>query len=270
MPNLIKPAVLCCKELIVPRAIATTLFIAGFCCLSIPAQADVIVSTSLTLNGLTISPASGSLNIISPVTASAFATAQDSLGGFDQQFNTVNDSTTSATATTGLANASASASAPALTAGGNSAVNIPEITASASSGGNGGPGSLIGSFEITGTIGTVIVRLSAPITAHQSLLTNGGGVSATSSVTFDLLLPDISGSPELFYTNSPTIGPNSNVVSNYSNTLSTSVMLQADTPYQFIADVDAESSGLSIVPEPSLDALTALVFAIVLVLRRAN
>lgn len=245
----------------------SALAVAGLC-LTLPLQADVIVSSSISLNGLSITPMSGSVMFIPPLAASAFAEAEDSLGGFDQQFNTANDSATSATAATTLASANTTASAPLLTASATSGVNIAGITASASSGANGGPGSFIGVFEITGAAGMVHVNFSAPLTGTQYLTTNGGGQTASSEITFYLLLPDISSSPELFYDNPLTIGPDSTSVSPLSQTLSASVMLQTNTQYNLIVDVDAESSGLNITPEPSLFTLTALGLLGVFVARR--
>jgi hypothetical protein len=227
-----------------------------FC--SIVIQADVIVSTSLSLAGLAITPASGSVQLQTPFSASAFAQAQDSLGGSSQQFNTINDGATSASASTSLGNANAAASVPGLTATASSGVNIPEISASATATANGGPGSLMGSFEIVGTSGPVSVDFAASLSGNQSLLTDGGGESAKSEIAFSLLLPDVSSSPLLFYDNSLSIGPDSFLISPYGNTLSDSVVLQANTPYLLIGNVDSESSGLNVVPEPSLAVLTAL------------
>jgi len=250
------------------RIIASALAAAGLW-LAIPLKADVIVSSSINLTGLSISPASGSVSIISPFAASAFAQAQDSLGGFANQFNTVNDTATSASAATSLASGSAAASVPGLTASAASGVNISHVTASASGSGNGGPGSLAGLSEITGTTGMVNVTLSAPLTGNQSLTTNDGGQTASSEIIFSLLLPDIdSSNPELFYDNPLTIGPNSTLVSPLSTTLTTSVSLMANTQYTLIVDVDAESSGLNIVPEPSLFVITALGLIGLSVLRR--
>jgi len=231
-------------------------------------RADAIVNNSLSLSGLQITPASGSVQLQAGFAASAFAEAEDSLGGFSQQFTTVNDGATSASAATTLANASAAASVPGLTASTSGGVNIPEINAFAESTANGGPGSLIGSFEIVGTSGAVSVQFAAPLMGSQSLSTIGGGRFATSEIAFNLLLPAVSSSPLLVYDNPLSIGPNSTLNFTYSNTLTASVMLQADTPYLLIAEVDPDSSGLNSTPEPSLFALTALGLCVLLVARR--
>jgi hypothetical protein len=221
-------------------------------------RADVIVSTSLSLTGLQISPSSGTLQILSPLTASAFAQAQDSLGGLDQQFNSVDDGTTSASALTLLASASGAASAPLLHANAGSGVNISGLEAAASSVGRG---SLQGSFEITGATAPVNVQFQAMLQGDQSLSTPGTGQSATSEVIFTLILPDLPNQPLLFFDNPLTIGANDSGSNTTSPTLTASVTLQPNTEYSLITEVDAESSGQNAIPEPSslLLLLTVLV-----------
>ena len=58
----------------------------------------MIVNTQLGLTELQIAPTTGTLEILSPVTAFTFAQALDSLGGSDAQSNSVQDSATSANA----------------------------------------------------------------------------------------------------------------------------------------------------------------------------
>lgn len=230
-------------------------------------RADVIVSTGISLNNLQILPATGSLVVLPGVLASASAQAQDSLGGNDAHSNTVIDDATSANAVTALANANAAASAMALTASAVSGVTIPQITAFASSGANGAPfGSLFGQFEIVGTTGPVSVQLKALLDYTQSLSTTGGGISASSEVIFNVLLPDVNGSPVLFFDNLLTIGPHDSMSTMGTPALSAFVTLDPGTTYNFIAEVDSESSGLSQVPEPSslFLVLTAFVFSALL------
>jgi hypothetical protein len=213
------------------------------------ARADVVVTTAISLNQLQILPANGSLVILPGVSATASAQAQDSLGGNAGESNTAFDDSTSANALTALANANAAASALALTANAASGANIPQITAFASSGANGGPfGSLFGQFEIVGTTGPVLVQLQALLDYNQSLSATGAGLSASSEVIFNLLLPDLSGDPVLFFDNLLTIGPHDSQGTAGSPTLSAFVMLDPDTIYTFIAEVDSESFGLSQVP----------------------
>jgi hypothetical protein len=110
-------------------------------------------------------------------------------------------------------------------------VHIPQITAFGSSGANGDPfGSLFGQFEIVGTTGPVSVQLKALLDYSQSLSTTGYGLSAFSEVVFNLLLPDVSGDPLLFFDNPLTIGPNAFKAAAGFPVLSTFVTLQPDTP----------------------------------------
>jgi len=233
-------------------------------------SADVMVSSTMDLNGLDlVFPSGYTLSFASGVLATASASAQDSLGGNDAQFNFMLNGSTSASAGTALASAVATAdssSLPSLTASAQSGVNIPDgLMAFASSSANGNPfGSLSGSFEIDGPSGTVSVTLEAMLQYSQFLQTMDGGVFATSDVNFSLLLPDVNSSPLLFFDNPLTIGPNSTVAPSGAPTPMTSVMLNADTPYSFVANVDAESSGLN-APEPSSLLLCLTVFALLTV-----
>jgi len=246
----------------------------GFALLLSPAaaRAEVDVTTSMKLIQLQIlAPGGYTLSFPGGVVATASASAQDSLGGNDANFDFVSNGSTSVSAVTALANAMAdadSSSLPMLTASAQSGVHIPDGTiASASSSANGNPfGSLNGSFEIDGAAGTISVMLEAMLQYSQSLKTVDGGQFATSDVNFSLLLPDIdSSSPLLFFDNLLIIGPNSMAAQSGTPTLMDTVMLQANTPYSFIANVDAESSGLN-VPEPSSPVLFLTVFVLVAIL----
>lgn len=150
------------------------------------AMADVVVQSSLNFSNLQIVPSSGLLQILSPVTASANAQAQDDISGMDSQFNQINDAATSAAAATAFASASAAASSVLLTANAASGVNIPGITSFASSTGQGGLGvdfGGTGQFEIlSATNAMVNTSFSAQITVNQSLKTTDGGQSASSEV----------------------------------------------------------------------------------------
>jgi hypothetical protein len=241
------------------RATLTIVLGVAFWLHPIPVRADVVVSTSVDLTQIQIVPASGSVEFLSPGTAQVFAQAQDSLGGLDQNFDSVSDSSTTLSVSTAVANAGGTASFPTLSAVATSGVILPNIAAFASSSSNGSfPGSLSGSFEIIGTAGPVSVQFKAPLVIDQSLSTHEGGISASSETIFNLVSPDINnGSPLLFFDNPLTIGPNTSTSFTQSPTLTDSVTLQPDTPYFLIAGVDAESSGLS-APEPSFLVIFAL------------
>jgi hypothetical protein len=255
------------------RAIGLLVFSIALGFFSTAARADVFVATSLDVPSFGISPSIGSVMLLSPFTASANAEAQDDLSGFNFQFNQANDTSTSSTsAATAFASASAAASTASdavgsLSASASSGINIPGATSSfASSTGQGGLGGDFGGtglFEILSTSNTSVdVTFSATLSGSQTLTTDAYGDFATSEIVFNLVLPDI-GSTVLFLDNPLSIGPSATLVSSYSNTLTNTVSLQTNTDYTFIAEADAESSGLN-VPEPSALFLTAFVSLAVL------
>jgi hypothetical protein len=231
-------------------------------------RADVVVTTELDLNAFQIIPDSGTLNILSPTTAFVFGQALDSSGGFDQETNSVNDSATSTNASTTVASASGAASAPALTGSVTANINLPnDFNGFANS---EGQALLSGSFEITGTANPVNVTFNALLNIDQSLETTGGGQSATSETTFTLLLPDLSGDPVLFSDVPNSIGPDSVTSTSTDPTLTTSMLLEPDTPYSFVASLDAEADGVNITPEPSSLGMALTLVGLLTVLSRTR
>ncbi len=240
------------------------------------AHADVVVATSLNLTQLQILPSAGSLLVLSPFTASANTQAQDDLSGVSSDFQQMDDGATSASAGTAFASASASASAPALAGGAASGVNITGATAFASSTGQGGLGEDFGGtgeFEIVDSSNpnptNVSVTFNAFLSGLQSLFTDAQGQFATSEIVFNLLLPDI-GSDALFLDNPLSIGTNSSLLSPLDTMLTTTLTLQTNTEYALIAEVDAESSGLNITPEPSFFSGSVVIVCSALLVRRAR
>jgi hypothetical protein len=235
-------------------------------------HASVIVNSSLSLTHLQISPSAGSVQFLSPFNASAFTQVFDSLGGFDQQYNSVDDGATSAASATALVSATAAASAPALTASTTANLFIPQITASAGSNPGSPYGLLQGYFQIVGTTGPVTVQLNATLNENQFVSTTGYGLSATSEAIFNLLLPDIIDSPVLFFDDPLSIGTNASTADSSSPTLTASVTLQAGTPYYLIANADTDFHGSSMTPEPAswLLLLTGSIFCGLSALRRES
>ena len=164
---------------------------------SAPAWADAVVNSFLNLTQLTISPSSGWLVILPPVTTSVFAQALDSPGGFDQESGSA-----SASAATLFANGSVTAQSGtgALRPMSSFPISFNDFASSE------GQALLFGMFEITGTTGSVMT-LSASFTGDQPLMTEGTGVSASSETIFPLTLPDISSLPFLSFDSPPSIGP---------------------------------------------------------------
>jgi hypothetical protein len=125
-------------------------------------------------------------------------------------------------------------------------VSIPSLAASAS---GTGRGRLEGAFQITGATGPVSLHISAILSGDQYLFTDPYGIFASSEIIFSLLLAGQSG-PTLSADSLYTIGPDDSLHAPYSATLSADVTLDPDTVYSFIAEVDAESSGIDSTPEP--------------------
>jgi hypothetical protein len=231
-------------------------------------RADVMVSTSIGLSQLTITPQSGSIQFVTPqnsppgctspsLCATAFAQASDSLGGFDQQYNVADNGTATAKAFT-LANATATASVPTLKASANSAVNIVGLEASASSSALGNPASFVGTFMVT--VDTTL-EISAMLTIDQSLFTDSAGLFASSETIFSVQLDN--GDIPVFFDNPMSIGPNGSaaLMQNLTLTGSTSMLL-ANADYSIFIQTDAESSGATMVPEPSASCLLVTVMGL--------
>jgi hypothetical protein len=241
-------------------------------------RADVMVSTNIALTGLTITPDSGSVSYLPGTDATAFGQVfDDPLGNssYDGPY-TVVDSNTSANTTTGLASGGAAVSAPLGTMSGFSGVALSGTLGRADSDGNS---ELEGTFEILdgGTdTNPVNVSFAATLAVNQSLLTDIFGVSATSETTYQYMLPDLDANGNfigtlLFYDSSPlTIGSNSTFANAASPTLSSSALLQFNTPYSFFEEVDAESSGVDSTPEPSTILLMTAGLTGLLYIRRRN
>jgi len=221
-------------------------------------KGDVIVSTSLSLNQLTITPQSGSLQFVTPTNSppacmsahlcsTAFAQASNSLGGFAQQYNVADNGTATANASIALANATTTASVPTLKASANSAVNIVGLEASASSSAFGNPASFVGTFMVT--VDTTL-EISAMLAIDQSLFTDSAGLFASSETIFSLTLDN--GDIPVFFDNPMSIGPSASAafIQNPTLTGSTSTLL-ANTEYSIFIQTDAESSGATLIPEPS-------------------
>jgi hypothetical protein len=208
-------------------------------------RASVIANSSLSLTQFQILPSSGSIRFLSPVTATGFAQTQDSLGGLDQQSNTIDDAAALAAASTTLANANAAASAPARTASAVTGVNLSGIDASSSSTARSG---LSGAFEIVGASSPVDVLFEVLLAYIQSLTTTDGGQSATSELSFSLTLDD--GDQPLFFDNILPAAPDSTISTSSSPQLNGAATLDPNTEYSFILKLDSETSGRN-TPEPS-------------------
>ncbi len=206
------------------------------------ANATAIANSSIMLESLTITPASGSI-MFSP-TAQSFAQTQNSLGQVVSNFDSGTTANSSATVT--WANASGSADSISQTAFVSANVDLPGSVVGAASA--AGQGTLYDfSFSITGTTGPVSVQFSALLPYSQSLLTDLAGVQASSE---DIFYLSLDGQPVLFLDLPMTIGSSSSFSASGSPTLSNSMTLTAGQTYNLYLELDAESSGIN-VPEPA-------------------
>jgi hypothetical protein len=222
---------------------------------SVPAWASAVVNASLTLNNFQILPASGSAMFLPGTNVLVFAQGLDSLGGLDQEFNTATDAAASTSASTTLGSGSASASAIPLSGIVTENIHIPDITAFDSS---EGQDTLSGTFEITGTTGSVKVTFNASLLVNQFLMTNSLGVSANSEVVFTLTVPNIQSGPILSYDNLESIGPSQTTSFSASPMLSATFTVPSNTLESFTFALNADGPPtVSKIPEPSSLLLTA-------------
>jgi hypothetical protein len=210
------------------------------------ATATAIANSSIQLQSLTITPASGSI-MFSP-TAQSFAQAQNSLG--ELVANSASGVTASSSAAVTWADASGSADSISQTASTSANVSIPNVTGAASSVGRGALFDL--AFSVTGTSGPVSVQFSATLPYAQSLMTDVYGVQAASEVIFDLT---VDGNTVLFFDSPLSIGPSSSLATSGSPTLTNSMTLTAGQTYDLYLEIDSESSGINTTPEPATFSL---------------
>ena|SRR5271157_374323 len=227
-----------------------------------PLLAESDSSSSISLTSLTITPASGSVVFTDPWTAEAFAQAQNSLGGFNQNFNSSIGSQVQANAFVQFATGQALADPVNLVLSAGSTVNIPTIPIGFVSASSQGTADIFNStFMVTGGTGQVNVTFNAMLNSLQTLFTDIHGINATSEVVFALA---INGNVVLFRDSPLVIGSNMSQELPFSGTLTNMMTLNYDEDYTIYLELDAESSGQS-VPEPSTIALLvggpALAFA---------
>lgn len=207
------------------------------------AHASVIANAQIGLTRLQIIPSAGTVIFLSPWMAEAFAQAQNSLGELDQNFDGPGN-TASATGMVTFVNASGAANASLLMAGASSFLHI---TGDAAASGTG-RGTLTSMFEITGGSGAVNVQYMADVTRMLALSTDAYGQLAGGEVIFTLTRDGV---VVLFSDDIRSIGPSSMFNSSNSGTQSQTETLQYNTPYLLLLELDAESQGTNVTPEPA-------------------
>ena len=202
----------------------------------------VLVNSQASFQSLTITPAAGTVEVLSPWTASAFAEAD---GGSD--FQTTEDGAVAVLASSALAAAAGAASSPSPGfAATSAALSIPGETPALSTA--TGRGSLGVRFQVTGGAGQVNVSFGADLEASVSATTDSSGVLAESEVIFLLL---VDGDVVLFQNLLASVGANSTDSQTTSGALSGLLTLEYDRPYELLTELDAEALGVN-VPEPTV------------------
>jgi hypothetical protein len=225
-------------------------------------HAGVINSGSLSLTHFQILASGGTVTLMSPVTATTFAQALDSLGALDQNFDSADNAAIAVSALTTLANVSASASGLNWTASVSGGINIPGLDAFASATAEAN----LSGFFLVGGIGPVDIQFSATLDDNQSESTDSSGVSASNEVAFTLDLDN--GDQPLFLDNIlPLDVPDLSKSQSFSGTLTNDDLL-APGLYQYNLNLDYEPKGMdSHVPEPSTILLAIAGVAMLLAMR---
>src|SRR5437016_2003652 len=169
-----------------------TLLLLATLCLALPRPlfATAIAFSNLSFSNLTIAPATGSTTLDDLWFLQAFASANNSLGESDAQFNFgFSPDAISASATVTWATASGTATAlgdpPDLDVAGsaNSGVNIPGAGSAAAF--STGLGTLSNSFSLSG-IDPVMVLFAIDLTGMLQVLTDAFGLLASTETIFNL------------------------------------------------------------------------------------
>jgi hypothetical protein len=202
----------------------------------------------------------GSLTLDDVWLLQAFASANNSLGESDPQFNfAFSPGTTSATALVTWATATGTASAlgapPNLNVSGSamSGINVPGCNPAAAF--SEGHGTLSDSFTLSGT-GTVAVQFAVDIVGMLNVMTDACGLNAFTQTIFTLAVdggdPILMG---LFDQHALNIGPSSSQTLALGRHLTNTVSLDAGVSHFLLLEADSESHGQTQLPEPPSSVL---------------
>ena len=220
----------------------------GFISNCAQAQATAIAFSNLSATNLQVSPASGAVVFTDTFTAEAFAQGQNSLGELVNQFDTGPLARADAGVT--WANGYGSADGPGLRENGSTTVNLPGSGNTAAS--STGQGTLSNTFMITGGSGLVLVGFAMDLSGLLGVTTDPLGQLAQTEINFNL---QVDGNPLLFEHRQLSGGPNSSLGQTVAETVTGSSLLQFNTPYFLLLQVDSESNAINVVPEPATGIL---------------
>jgi hypothetical protein len=237
-----------------------TLLLLMALCLSVPrpVAATAIANSTISFSNLTIVPATGLLTLDGVWLLDAFASANNSLGESDAQFNLAfSPDTTSATASVTWATASGTATAlgdpPDLNVSGSasSSVNIPGAGSDVAF--STGFGELFNNFTLSGS-GIVDVQFGIDIAGMLKVLTDAFGLLATTETIFIL---QVDGNPVLLYDPPPLlIGSNGFQAQNFATRLTNTIPLDTGVSHTLALRADSESQAETrAVPEPASNVL---------------
>jgi hypothetical protein len=254
----------------VSKRVPTLLLLAGLC-LFLPrlVAATAIANSTLNFSNLAIVPAAGLLTLDDVWLLQAFASANNSLGGNDAQFNfAFSPGTTSASAAVTWATSTGTATAlgapPNLNVSGSarSSVNIPGCNPAVAF--STGLGTLSNSFTVSGT-GTVAVQFAVDIGGMLNVMTDACGLNAFTETIFTLAVdggdPILMG---LFDQHALNIGPSSSQTLPLGRHLTNTVSLDAGVSHFLLLQADSESHGQTRLPEPPSSTLLLVGFGALL------
>jgi YD repeat-containing protein len=197
------------------------------------ARANVSVAVTTSFGNIGIDPASGSVEFTSALQTSAFAQA-----GANTQYSSLSPSAASATDVPVAGGLATGAGTSTLSPGfGSSSATgfIPGATPGFDT--STGQASAYGVFEITGS-GPVKVTFTASISGELNLSADAYGVYGQGESIFAL---SIDGTPELFADTLLSVGPNQSQDLVFSQSLTNTMTLMANTPYWFYDQADSEA-----------------------------
>jgi len=225
---------------------ASTLLVCAGLLLGIPnaVYASSIAASNLSFSNLQITASSGTIQFQGPWTSQAFASAENSLGGLDQEFASNIGAASTIAAIVTFANASGTANVAPLSGTASDSASIPGTTAQAIT---SSYAALSNSFEITGGTGLVNVTFSNDLSGLLQVGNDQNGVLATAEAIFAL---QVDGMPILFLDSPLSAGPSASATLPISQSLTNTISLTYGTPYAIYVEADAESSAYNVVPEP--------------------
>lgn len=236
------------------RWLATLALLILLSAATVRSHAQTFASGTLGFSNPQVQLSSGTLQLLGPWNASAFAQAQNSLGENDGDFNSgLSPASLTADGVVTYAMTHGQASAPGdppdfnLSGSASGQVDIPTFTTAQALG--VARGAMYNSFKIIGGIGTIDVTFTVDIAGALLAMTGPTGVLAQIETIFALSLD---GTPILFRSDFLSVGTNDSASSSFAVTLSATVPLTAGgDEHTLYFEVDSEPQGITSVPEAS-------------------